>query len=86
MIRQKKLYDLGIAELTTPGGNIVRTFSLGRTLCDILRLRSRVDIQVVAEEFKCYAIRSDKKISIFTEYAKILKVETRLRSYLEVLL
>ena len=83
---KKELYDLGIAEVTTPGGNTVSTYSVERTLCDILRPHSRVDIQIVTEAFKRYAPRSDKNIPILSEYAKILKVETRLRSYLEVLL
>ena len=83
---KKELYDLGIAEVTTPGGNTVRAYSVERTLCDILRLHSRMDIQIVTEAFKRYASRSDKNIPILSDYAKILKVETRLRSYLEVLL
>lgn len=83
---KKEIYDLGIAEVTTPGGNAVKAYSVERTLCDILRARSRVDIQVVTEAFKRFASRTDKNIPILSEYAKILKVETRLRSYLEVLL
>ncbi len=83
---KKELYDLGIVEVTTPGGHTVRAYSVERTLCDILRLHSRVDIQIVTEVFKRYAVRPDKNIPILSDYAKILKVETRLRSYLEVLL
>ena len=83
---KKALYDLGITEVTTPGGNTVRAYSVERTLCDILRPHSRVDIQVVTEAFKHFITRTDKNIPVLSEYAKILKVETRLRSYLEVLL
>ncbi len=83
---KKTLYDLGIEEVTTPGGNTVRAYSLERTLCDILRVHSQVDIQIVTEAFKHYATKSNKNIPILSEYAKILKVEARLRSYLEVLL
>ena len=83
---KKELYSLGIAEVTTPGGNTVRTYSAERTLCDILRPHSRVDIQIVVEAFKRYTIRSDRNIPILSEYAEMLKVEIRLRSYLEVLL
>ena len=83
---KKELYDLGIAEVTTPGGHTVRVYSVERTLCDILRPHSCADIQIVTEAIKCYASKSDKNIPIISEYAKILKVETRLRLYLEVLL
>lgn len=79
-------YELGIVEVDTPGGNAVKVYSIERTLCDILRPHSSVDIQVVAEAFKCYAKRKDKNIPVLSEYAKQLKVEKRLRAYLEVLL
>lgn len=83
---KKELYDLGIAEVSTPGGNTVKAYSVERTLCDILRPCGHVDIQVVAEAFKHYAARSDKNIPVLSRYATILKVEAKLRSYLEVLL
>ncbi len=82
----KALYDLGVAEVITPGGNVVRAYSIERTLCDILRPHSSVDIQIVTEAFKHYATRTDKNIPLLSEYATILKVATRLRAYLEVLL
>ena len=77
---------LGIAEVTTPGGNAVCAYSVERTLCDILRPHNRVDIQIVTEAFRHYATKSNKNIPVLSEYAKILKVEPKLRSYLEVLL
>ena len=80
------LYDLGVAEVLTPGGNTVRAYSVERTLCDILRPRSCVDIQIVTEAFKCYATRTNKNIPLLSEYAKNLKVEKKIRAYLEVLL
>ncbi|MCM1297368.1 MAG: type IV toxin-antitoxin system AbiEi family antitoxin domain-containing protein [Muribaculaceae bacterium] len=83
---KKELYDLGISEVSTPGGNIVKAYNVERTLCDLLRPRNRVDIQVVTEAFKHYATGTNKNIPILSEYAKILKVEAKLRSYLEVLL
>lgn len=57
-----------------------------RTLCDILRPYSHVDIQIVTEVLKRYAVRTDKNIPSLSEYAKVLKVEKRLRAYLEMLL
>lgn len=67
---KEALYELGITEVITPGGNTVRAYGVERTLCDVLRSRSQVDIQVVAEAFKRYATRTDKNIPILSEYAK----------------
>ena len=80
------LYDLGVAEALTPGGNTVRAYSAERTLCDILRSHSSVDIQIVTEAFKRYVARMDKNIPLLSEYAKLLKVDKKIRAYLEVLL
>ena len=83
---KKEFYNLGISEVITPGGNTVRAYSVERTLCDILRPHSHVDIQIVTEAFNHYATRPNKNIPVLSKYAKVLKVEPKLRSYLEVLL
>lgn len=80
------LYDLGIVEIKTPGGNTVKAYGLERTLCDILKGRSHTDIQIVSEAFKRYSKSENKDIPMLSEYAKLLRVEKKLNSYLEVLL
>jgi len=83
---KEPLYSLGVEELTTPGGNTVRAYGAERTLCDILKTRNHTDVQVVADAFKFYAARREKNIPLLSEYARKLKVEEKMRSYLEVLL
>lgn len=80
------LYELGITEAITPGGNTVRVYNVERTLCDILRTYSHIDIQIVSEAYKRYATRKDKNIPLLSEYAKKFRVEDKVRNYLEVLL
>lgn len=82
----KKLYELGIITVLTPGGNPVRTYNKEKTLCDILRGRSNTDIQIVSDAFKQYVRSENINIPLLSEYAKILRVEKKLRSYLEVLI
>lgn len=79
-------HEVGVEEVKTPAGNIVKTYNRERTLCDILRPNSSADIQTISESFKRYASEKNKNIPRLSEYAKIFKVETKLRSYLEVLL
>jgi len=82
----KKLYDMGSVDIKTPTGNLVRAYNMERTLCDIIRTQSNTDIQIVSEAFKRYAKRNDKNIPLLSEYAKKLRVDAKLRSYMEVLL
>ena len=83
---KEPLYSLGIEDLTTPGGNVVRAYSAERTLCDILKPRNHTDMQIVTDAFKKYAARRKKNIPLLSEYSRALKVENKLRSYMEVLL
>lgn len=83
---KEPFYSLGITELITPAGNKVRCYSTERTLCDILKPGNHIDIQVVTDAFKQYAAKKNKNIPLLSEYAGVLNVENKLRSYLEVLL
>ena len=65
---------------------MVWVYNKERTLCDILRPNSSADIQIISESFKRYTADKKKNIPLLSEYAKMLKVEVKLRSYLEVLL
>ena len=83
---KEPFYSMGVTEVKTPGGNIVKAYNAERTLCDILRPRNHVDVQVVTDAFKRYAGRKERNIPLLSEYAGNLKVENRLRPYLEVLI
>lgn len=83
---KEDLYELGIITTKSPGGNFIRIYNAERTLCDILRGRSSTEIQIVTDAFKRYARLGTKNIPLLSEYAKLFKVEKKLRSYLEVLL
>ncbi len=81
---KREWYDLGLVCVKSPGGNVITTYSMERTLCDILR--KGVDIGIVAEAYKRYVSRRDKNIPQLSEYAKKFRIEERVRRYLEVLI
>ncbi|MDR0845929.1 MAG: type IV toxin-antitoxin system AbiEi family antitoxin domain-containing protein [Lactobacillales bacterium] len=82
----ESLYSLGVEKVDSPSGNKLMAYNCEKTLCDILRPRSNVEVGVIAEAFKRYVTKSNKNIPLLSEYAKMLKVEEKVRSYLEVLL
>ena len=81
-----ELHDIGVINVKTPAGNLVRAYDVERTLCDILKGRSNTDIQIISEVFKKYTSGSRKNIPLLSRYAKMLRVEKRVRAYLEVLI
>lgn len=80
------LYKLGAVEVYTPNGNKVLCYGPERTLCDILKKRNKIDIQLVSEAFKRYVHSKTKNIALLSQYGEQLGVGKRLRSYLEVIL
>ncbi len=81
-----ELYDIGLTEKTTTFGNVVRIYSAERTICDILRSRSRLDAETVIAIIKNYANSKDKDLNLLFSYSKKFKVDKRLQGYMEVLL
>ncbi|TCT15987.1 putative AbiEi antitoxin of type IV toxin-antitoxin system [Natranaerovirga pectinivora] len=83
---KKDLYDLGIIDVNTPFSNPIKVYNIERTICDIVRSRSRVDIQILNEALKRFVKLKRVDYSLLMDYAKSLKIETVLKNYLEVLL
>ena len=83
---KKDLFDLGITEGQTPFGHKVLLYGPERTICDMIRSRSEMEIQSVQDALKSYSQRKDKKLHNLMEYAKLFHVDKRLNQYLEVLL
>ena len=78
-------YQLGVTTVTTPSGNPVIAYNLERSLCDIVRGRGD-DIQIVQYAMKKYATSRELDINKLMKYAKQLRVEPKIRQYMEVLL
>jgi hypothetical protein len=66
-------------------GNDVTAYDAERTICDILRSRSRIDGQILAAAMKNYTVRKNQDWNNLREYADLFRVAKLLRQYLEVL-
>jgi predicted transcriptional regulator of viral defense system len=83
---QKNLFALGVISLTTPHGNQVRGTDIERTICDVLRSRSQIDVQLVNQALKRYVAKSEKNIDRLYNYARQFRVQRIVRETIEVLL
>ena len=52
----------------------VRCYDLERTICDLLRSRSRMDEETVISAIKNYAVFKDKDLNCLAAYAEKFKV------------
>ena len=53
------LHDVGLTTAKTPFGHTVPVYDMERTICDLLRSRSRIEIQTFQGALKAYARRKD---------------------------
>ena len=83
---KKELHDVGIVTMNTPFGNPVPVYDMERTICDLIRSRSGIEMQTFQDALKQYAKRKDKDLRKLMRYAQMFRVEKLLRQYLEVLL
>ena len=83
---KEELLHVGMTTLDTPFGNVVPVYDPERTICDLLRSRSQMEMQTVQTALKRYVARRDKNLRALMNDAKQFHVENILRQYLEVLL
>lgn len=80
------VYELGLTTVRTPYGNEVRAYDLERTLCDLVRGRAVLDVQVVNPAMKRFARSRSAYVGKLLSYAEELGVLGKVRNYMEVLL
>ena len=81
-----KLLDVGKRTVKSNQGNEIPMYDLERTICDLVRSRSSIEIQDFNAVLKAYVGRKDKDLNKLMKYAKLFRVDKIIRNYMEVLL
>lgn len=71
---------------TVIGDYEVSIFNIERSVCDALKTRNKIGIDVCAEIINNYLHRKDRNLNLLGEYAKALRVGKILHRYLELAL
>ena len=79
-------YSLGSCQVKTSFGHVVYAYDIDRTLCDIVKNKAAMDIQVFQYAMKAYMESKKKNLNHLMVYAKVLDLEKTIRTYTEVLL
>lgn len=83
---KKSILNLGKIEITSPFGMKIKVYDKERTICDIVKNKNNIDIEIFSNAIKNYIKSSDKNLNKLMRYAKELKVEKKIREYMEVIL
>ena len=77
------LLSIGATRKNVQGYDIP-IFDMERSVCDAIKYRNKVGIDVMAEILQTYLRRPDKNISRLMDYASKLRIRKTLNQYLEV--
>ena len=75
------VYGLGITEIETPMGNKVKVYDVERCICDIIRSKSRMDLELIKHSVKEYIKRKDKDLVKLSLYAEKLGIKDVIMDY-----
>ena len=81
---QPDIYDVGISESVSPQGATVRLYDKERCICDLIRDKNRVDMQLYSQAIKDY-FKTKPNNRKLLKYGKIFGIEEKIRTYTEVL-
>jgi len=78
--------ETGVVTVETVFGNTVRAYDRDRTICDILKAKDNIDVQVFRYAMKEYMSGDEKNIIRLMAYAEQFKIVDIVRTYTEVML
>ena len=81
--QSNSLLSIGATQKNVQGYD-VPIFDIERSVCDAIKYRNKVGIDVMAEVLQTYLKRPDKNISRLMDYASKLRIRKTLNQYLEV--
>lgn len=81
---QKEFYELGIAETASPQGGSVRLYDKERCICDLIRDKDQMELQLFTQAIKDY-FKGKTNPRKLLKYGKMFGIEDKIRTYMEVL-
>lgn len=78
--------NLGKIEIISPFGMKIKVYDKERTICDIVKNRNNMDMEIFSKALKNYVKSSNKNLRKLMKYAKELKIEKKMKEYMEMIL
>ena len=80
------IFGVGLTQVRTQFGNVVPCYDMERTICDIIRCRSRMDDESYLSSLKNYLKSPARNLPRLGEYAARMGMERKLSSAVEALI
>ena len=72
-----EIFNLGITEIETNLGNIVRTYNYEKTICDIIKRSATIDSENYIKAIRNYSKQTNKNTGLLIEYSKKMGIYTK---------
>ncbi|MGS0972760.1 MAG: type IV toxin-antitoxin system AbiEi family antitoxin domain-containing protein [Candidatus Izemoplasmataceae bacterium] len=81
----EKYYGLGRIIKTTMFGNAVACYDMERTICDLVRFRDKIDVEIFKKALIGYKKHPERDYQKLRQYAKIMRISKRINDLLDVI-
>lgn len=82
---KKELLNLGVMDYCLYSGNIIKVYDLERCICDIIRNKNQLDLELFNKAIRTYFYSSEKNTLKLYEYARKMNIYMKVRNTFEVL-
>ena len=80
---KQEYYQLGI-DIQEIDGFRVKIYDLEKSVCDAVKFRNKIGIETTAEIIQNYLKRKDRNFTKLMKYAKTMRIEKTMRTYIEI--
>ena len=82
---RRELFDLGRTVVKSFMGNAIPCYDPERTICDVIRSRSRMEVETYTGSIRTYAASAGKNLPLLFNYAKAMGIEKKAHMVMEAL-
>jgi len=83
---KKDIFELGLTTIESPFGMKIRIYDIERCICDIIKNKKKMDIEIFVKALQRYAKYKNKDLNKLMRYANKMNISEKVREYMEVLL
>ena len=85
-IINEKIFNLGVTYKKSPLGMKVKTYNLERTICDIIKDKDSLDVEIRNKAIKNCIKSKEFNANKMFEYAKKMKIYEKVKNYMEAII
>lgn len=79
---EKEIYEMGITETVSPLGSTVKLYDRERCICNLIRHKDQVDLQIYSQAIKEY-FNAKPNCRKLLKYGKVFGIEGQIRVCIE---